>query len=470
MRILLVSHNFPPAHAAGTESYTAELGLELQRRGHALHVFTAEKDVAQSDFDVREREWRGLPVTEIVNNLYHEHFRDTFANAAVERRFAELLERERPQIVHFQHLLYLSIGCVEQAARHGSAVLFTLHDYWLQCARFGQRVHADRSLCDTIDFARCGECLTSFKWAQTPLERTTGRWLARVRAATGLDLSNTAKRVATVARGDARPADATNIDRELAAELARSVAERDAAMRERVLPHVRRFLAPSRFLRERFIEWGVPPERIEFLRTGADRVATSNASRTRVAGSGAVLRVAFIGTLAPHKGAHVLLEAWSRLPASVRERARLELLGPSPRDPAYEHQLARLAAHCGATLRGAVPRETVAAELPELDLLVVPSTWWENAPLVILEAVAARTPVLASNLGGMAELVGDYDCGETFAPGDVGELGRALERLLSHPSALASFYVHTPPLPTFAEHVTRVEQLYAQVRTSAGLG
>jgi glycosyltransferase involved in cell wall biosynthesis len=464
MRVLLVSHNFVPAHAAGTEIYTSELALELARRGHAVRVFAAEKDVALTNFALREREWRGIPVTEVINNLYHRAFRETWECPEIEQRFAELLDRERPELVHFQHLMYLSIGCVEQVAQRGVPVAFTLHDYWLHCARFGQRIHADRSLCERIDFARCGECLTSFKWAQTSLERTTGRVLARVRASTGLDLSAAAKGAARLVQGAPRHADAGGVDAARAAELAADVAERDRAFRERVVPRVDRFLSPSRFLRERFVEWGMPPQRIEYVPTGLDPRASGPVQRARAAGSGpGPLRVAFIGTIAPHKGVHVLLDAWSRVPALSRARATLEIIGSTRHEPEYQREIAQRAGEVGATLRGALERERVAAELAEIDLLVVPSTWWENAPLVILEARAARTPVLASNLGGMAELVGDGDAGACFRAGDADDLARSLTRFLEDPRALAEFHRRAHPAPSFAEHVARVEALYTAI-------
>ena len=96
----------------------------------------------------------------------------------------ELLEELRPDVVHFMHLLYLSAGCVAQAARDGRPVFFTLHDYWLQCPRQGQRVHYDGSICHTIDFPRCGDCLAKYKFMQSPLERRAGKLVSSVRSAT----------------------------------------------------------------------------------------------------------------------------------------------------------------------------------------------------------------------------------------------------------------------------------------------
>ena len=177
MKILLVSHQFPPHGAAGTELYTAEIGERLARRGHTVHVFTSAKDIAEPDLVRRERTWRGQTVHEVFNNLYYHSFRETWDHPEVERHFDAVCRALAPELVHFQHLMYLSAGCLTRA-RASAGVVFTLHDYWLQCPRFGQRVHADGGVCHTIDYARCGTCLASFKFTQSRMERTMGGMIA----------------------------------------------------------------------------------------------------------------------------------------------------------------------------------------------------------------------------------------------------------------------------------------------------
>lgn len=465
MKVLLVAHNFLPQHSAGTEVYTSQLATRLARRGHALRIFAAEKDVALPDLSLREREWEGLPVTELINNLFYEEFRESWDHPRIAQIFGAELERERPDVVHFQHLLHLSIGCVEEAHRRGIGIVFTLHDYWLQCPRHGQRVHADHSLCDTIDFKRCGECLTSFKFAQSPLERRTGRWIAGVRGATGVDLSGPAKGAARFlkARAGAHASESPRAEgSDAALEFEREVALRERAFRERVLPLVHRFLAPSQFLRARFLEWGLAPRSIEFLRAGIDCAPLASIARTR----SELVRVAFIGTLVRHKGPHLLLDAWGRLPPELRTRARLELFGPSQHDPAYQEELKRSAGAVGATLRGSLSRAALGPALAEIDLLVVPSLWWENSPLVIHEAIAARTPLLVSGLGGMAELVEPGVHGYHFRMGDAQDLASELARLIERRELLDLLYANASP-STFDEDCARIETLYEEACRAA---
>ncbi len=458
MKILLVSHRYPPEGAAGTETYAANLAAGLSMRGHAVSVFAAAKDIGSPDLSVRLRDHEGIPVEEVVNNLFHREFRETWDHPRIDAIFGELLDRARPDLVHVQHLMYLSAGCVEAARARKIPVVFTLHDYWLQCPRFGQRLHPDGAVCDRIDFGRCGTCLPSFKWAQTPAQRRVGAAIAGVRSATGIDLGPIARRTAgALARGSAPefappPAD-------VAEATAKEAEARSRALFDRIVPAVDLFLAPSRFLRERFVrEWGIPEAKIEHLRFGLDLAAFRAHPRTR----SPILRVAFLGSLIAAKGPHVLLEAWRRVPADLRARGSLALHGPALHEPEYVASLESLAAEAGARILGPLARAEVARALASIDLLVVPSVWFENAPLVIAEALAARTPLLVSDLGGMSELVEEGRGGWRFEIGDAEDLARKLGQVLADPGRLERLAPAAEP-PTFEEHLAAIEARYREL-------
>jgi glycosyltransferase involved in cell wall biosynthesis len=466
MRILLVSHNYLPAHTAGTEVYTAQLAKKLAARGHSLCVFTTEKEISAEHLSMRERVHDGIRVYELINNLHYDDFRQTWDEPRIDQRFAAVLDSFAPDVVHIQHLLYLSVGCVEAARQRGIPVVFTLHDYWLQCARFGQRVHADTSICHTIDFARCGECLSSFKFGQSTLERRAGNALAGLRNATGVDLGKAAVRVSRLlqSRGSSDENGPPDEKRQaLAAQLAEKVAQRDRDFRQRLVPLVEQFLSPSRFLRDQFIAWGLPAERITFLRTGIDLEHFQPQPRTR----SDLLRVAFIGTLAPHKGPHILLDAWGRIEPALRARARLKLVGPALHNPEYVRGLEQRADELGVELGGALSREDVAIELSKTDLLVMPSVWYENSPLVILEALAARTPLLVSDIGGMAELVEEGASGFRFAVGDAQALALRLSSLIADRSQLERLYRVDQPIKRVDDDAAQLEEVYFEALESA---
>jgi glycosyltransferase involved in cell wall biosynthesis len=240
-------------------------------------------------------------------------------------------------------------------------------------------------------------------------------------------------------------------------------------MQGTLAPAVSRFLAPSRFLGEFMVRWGLPEQSVRVITTGIDpqRYAPRESTPGDVR-DGRPLRVLFLGTYAVHKGAHVLLEAWGKLPAELRAKARLELYGPPFRsDAAYLERLASLAQACGAHLGEALGREAIAPRLRSTDLLVVPSIWFENAPLVILEALAVRTPLCVSGLGGMAELVRPGVSGWHFQAGDAGDLAETLARVLREPEALGRLYRHEERVRTFEHTLDDIEAIYAEVCTEA---
>ena len=440
MKVLLVSHVFLPSHPAGTEIYTYQVGKALQARGHDVHVFTTEKDIARENLSVEAREYNGLPVHELFNNRYDHDFRDTWDYPAAAASFGVLLDDLKPDVVHFMHLLYLSVACVEEVQKRGIPVFYTLHDYWLQCARFGQRRYVDGSICHTIDFDKCGRCVAQFKWKQTRAERALGKTIAKVRSTVGLDLGDLARDMRRrVKQSKASSSGATaedSVDAAVAEDYARSIAERDQALRERILPAVDRFIAPSRFLRERFLEWGIPANQIVHMRTGIDLSGFRDLPRRPQERT----VISFIGTLAPHKGVHVLLDAWDALPDAAKQDAELRIYGPPSHNPEYVASLTRGSARVGAKMLGRLERDAVADVLAETDLLVVPSIWYENSPLIILEALAMQTPLAVSNLGGMAELVQPGATGFHFEMGDAEDLARVLGEVLAEPERLTRLF------------------------------
>jgi len=468
MRVLFVVHDFLPRHASGTEVYTGQLALRLRERGHEPHVFAAEKDVGRADRSLARRQWDAVQVHELVNNLFYEDFRETWDWPPAAEAFGRVLDELRPDVVHVMHLLYLSIGCVEEAHRRGIPVVYTLHDFWLMCARFGQLLHPDGSLCERIDFERCGTCLTSLKFAQTPFERRTARVLARLHALSGLDLAPAARRAAGLLQR-ARPPARTVVARgptDASRRMAAAMAERERSIRERLVPRVDLFVAPSRYLMERFLAWGLPAERVEHLEYGLelDPFRGRPAGRRAAPGAGAV-RVAFLGTLAPHKGPHLLLEAWRRLAPEARARGRLVLYGGG-HDPAYLAHLEAQAEAAGAELAGRLEREGVPAALAETDLLVVPSVWFENSPLSIHEALATGVPLAVSDLGGMAELVEDGRTGWRFRAGDAEDLARVLADVLRDPGRLAA--LERRPVKDMRDSARELEERYAALAAAGG--
>jgi len=146
-------------------------------------------------------------------------------------------------------------------------------------------------------------------------------------------------------------------------------------------------------------------------------------------------------------------------------KAELYIYGDLNQFPEYGRVLRSLAA---TDLRnskkikfaGTFPNTEFGKVLNALDVLVVPSRWYENTPLVIQSALAAKTPVIATNLGGMAELVKHEVNGLTFELNDVASLRLQLMRLLVEPELLAHLTNNIGPERTTAQMVDDIERLY----------
>ena len=222
------------------------------------------------------------------------------------------------------------------------------------------------------------------------------------------------------------------------------------------LSQVDAIISPSQFLRSTFIEAGVKPERIIFSRQGRDFPDVTPEMLRKMPSSG--LRVGYVGKIARHKGVHVLFEAARQMPgASLSVRA----YGDTTSFPGYTARLRRLiAGDERLELAGVYRRQEVSQVLREMDVIVVPSLWYENSPNAILEAFGHRTPVVASNLGGMAELVRDGENGLLFAPGDAEGLARQLRRMLDDPHVLPALRAGIGPVKSVAQEMDELEEIY----------
>src|SRR5690606_14311403 len=130
MRIVKVIHGYPMRYNAGSEVYSQTLCHGLVARGHEVEVFTREEDSFAPDFGVR----REVDVDEPRVRLSLVNIargRDRYRHEEVDRRFAELLKRFQPHVVHIGHLNHLSTSLVGEANRRGIPVVYTLHDFWI---------------------------------------------------------------------------------------------------------------------------------------------------------------------------------------------------------------------------------------------------------------------------------------------------------------------------------------------------
>jgi len=414
MRILQAVHGFPPAANGGTEVYARDLAVALASSGSDdVAVLTRHADPGAREFLLRSTIVGPVAVFS-VNNTFQscDSFVASYANPDIERLAGTILDDWRPDVVHIQHLTCLSTGIPRQAVQRGIPVVVTLNDYWLICHR-GQLVDRDGRRCNGPEPDGCARCLAPGALASTSAFRA-GRWLR----ATQVPGAGAAVGLATRAWDAMTPDDRTRT-----ATLAR-LRHMQAAM-----AGVSLFLAPSDTLATHFSAFGIPPDRLLRCNQGIALSPFENLQRS----ASSRLRLGFVGGLLPTKGCDVLLDAVDRLPVGSVVVDFLGSGGAHHGETTFAESIKPRLGHPAIRRLGVVAHDRIPAVLADLDVLVVPSIWIENAPFIIREAFAACVPVVASDLGGMAEMVRHNVDGLLFPAGDPQALSAALRRLLDEP-------------------------------------
>jgi glycosyltransferase involved in cell wall biosynthesis len=405
MKIVLPVHHFPPRYSAGAELITLRLARWLQAHGHEVEVVCVEHiDRGQTHEIVAEQDrYQDLLVWRLSMNLGQvpDRFRWSYDNPWIGRWFAGYLARSRPTLVHIQSGYLLTASVLQAARAHGIPTALSLHDYWYICPRI-TLLRGDGGACAELprDPAGCAWCMRlesrRYRW----LDRLTAGWSGQI--ALRLDLG--AARAAMAARR---------------AHLSRALRWADAV------------IMPSRDLARRFASY-VDPARMHIVRYGLD-LEPFAAQRRGVPDSR--LRVGFIGQIAPHKGIHLLIQAFHML-RTEEHPVELHIYGNLDANPDYVRFLRRLA---GTDPRihfhGRFENSRVAAILAGFGVTVVPSIWYEVGPLTIMESHAAGTPVIAAALGNMIDLVRDEVDGLLCQP-TAADLARQLQRLIDEPTLL----------------------------------
>jgi len=417
-RVLLIAHNHPAFHPGGTEIFAHDLFGALKAKGHEAMFLACTNQVHRQPRPGTLFQTIGRSADEVV--LWAGHF-DRFFQSQIDLHgvvpeLTRLLQAVNPDVVHIHHTLLLGVEMLFLIRRvlPRAAIIYTLHDYYPICAQDGQMVTApDHALCMAASPDACHRCIP---------ERTPDQFVLRdkhIRTLFGL---------------------------------------------------VDLFIAPSRFLKERYVAWGLEPSRIEVVPNG--RPAVVPAPVRKLARNGRRDVIGYFGNLSPYKGAHVLMAAARRLVETGDTRFSLHLHGGSPFQPdAFKQRIAADVEACRGRViaHGAYRREEMADLMAGVDWVVMPSIWWENAPLVIQEAFQHGRPVICADIGGMAEMVQDGVNGLHFRAGDAADLARVMAMATDDPALWTRLARNIPAVPDMGATADRHLALYRSLTDLAAV-
>lgn len=449
MNVLTVVHNFLPRHHAGAELYTYHLAKAVSAR-HQVTIYAVDHSLFRPNYSRRTYEYDGLKIIEVVNHRRYRRFEDSYADPRMSAHFRDILAEVAPDIVHFQHLLHHSFLYPLIARENGIPSVMTLHEYWLMCGRNGQLIQSDDVRCTGPNLSACSRCMSRFTWGRRGLDVWVLRGIEALKSVTGVDLKAQARRVRFGATGTPE-----EVPDDVADEMRRLLLLREARARD-LMNNVDVFVAPSMFLKDRFLEFGLSAQQIVVSDYGTPLERFGPPQRPVVSGP---LRIGFLGSVQTVKGVHVLMEALEKLrPGSFEAR----IYGDLAAKPEYAENL-RPRARDSVQFPGRIAFDKVPAALREIDVLVVPSIWWENSPLVIHEAFASGVPVVCSGIGGMKELVIDDVSGLWFNPGDADDLAKKLQHLADHREEIDRLKRGIPQLKSIVEDADFHDELYEAV-------
>ncbi len=440
--VLIMTHSHPKETRGGAEIAALTLFQALKSRSsHAWFLGCA---------GVKSEPRLGAPLTQPYgpdDYLYHpgaefDYFKFANPDPNFPKALGKLVSELRPDIVHSHHFARFGVEAFSVIKRYSpnTRVVLSLHEFLAICNHHGQMVKTKTMhLCERETYVACAGCFPQYK-------------------------------------------------------------QRDFFLRKRYIQtffkDVDLFISPSHFLADRFRDWGLPAHKLAVLenmppsaeghvaasasQTGASepvsavrqvarRGKAAAASIETAAGAPArPLRFGFFGQMSPLKGISVLIDAAKYLNKMDMRGVTIEIHGDySNQPPTFQTAVTEALADAGQSVvyRGAYENRDVNRLMSQMDVVLVPSTWWENSPVVIQEAFANGKPVICPSIGGMAEKVSDGVDGLHFAVGQPLSLANAIIELATDRDRLAKLTAGVRKRLTTEEALNAHLALYRSIMT-----
>mgnify|MGYP005849229567 FL=1 len=420
MHILKIIHGYPPIYNAGSEVYSQSICNELSKR-HKISVFTREENPYSPCFSIREQKLNDNLTLYFVNN---PQGKDGYRHKQMDDNFAELVKQLKPDIAHIGHVNHLSTGLIDELNKLKIPIVYTLHDFWLMCPR-GQFLtrsigkENNFQLCEKQDDKKCAtDCYKVYFSGREENEDT--------------DIENWSCWI-----------------------------HQRMIETKSIINKVDLFIAPSNFLRDRFInDFGVQESKIIYLDYG---FPTEYLTQTEKSKEKTNYTFGYIGTHIPAKGINILIEAFKQ----IEQPATLKIYGRANGQSTNALKLLAETSKNKIDFAGEYINHNLANDVfSKVDCIVVPSIWGENSPLVIHEAQSCKIPVITANFGGMKEYVQHNVNGLLFEHRNTNSLAEQMKFAVSNPDKMkilgerGYLYSADGSVPNIQDHCKDLEMIY----------
>lgn len=431
MRILQVVHGFPPNQMAGTEIYTYYLSKELTKN-HKVYVLypifekvrkTSVISFHQNNLILYELK---LPDNKLIKFRNMLFFQDIHARKEIEILFEKIIKNLRPDVIHFEHVIGLSATFIEIAKKLNIPTVITLHDYWFMCPNI-QLLRHNYTICEGPEPNKCFKCWIK-KQSKTFSETLTKYYIPE-------ELVKSLSEI--IMKGLNYP---------------KKFKERNKYLKNLLL-RVDKIISPSRFLREIFVNYGIPKNKIIYSENGYNLKVFEGFKKKKDTDK---IVFGFVGGISIHKGVHVVVDAFMNIP---EDKAELRIYGNySPNSEYVKRIFEKVEKKRNIKFVGRF--ENIKDPYSQIDILAFPSIWYENCPLVLMEAQATKTPVLASNLGAIPEFVEEGKTGLLFQPNNSSDLYEKIRFIVEHPELIEKFKANIKPPKSIKEQAKEIESVY----------
>jgi glycosyltransferase involved in cell wall biosynthesis len=465
MRIAMVNWGWPPRQTGGPIGYAADLCQDLVKSGHQVYMFYGGDTNFKRKCYLEYYEEEEVNLASLVNspNRYSNFGLplNECKQPVVEHFFEEFLNKVKPDLVHFHSLIGLSASLMEIAKKKGTRTVVSLHNYWFLCPRGDFLIPPDYRLCEGANGGLdCAICLPKAVkgWKRridtlkgifkTQLKKNV--WMKRKLQKIILNTNKFKNRFSPSAMKE-NSLPCLNLPPDPL--MVWGYKFRQEYLREQLSKYTDLIIAVSNSVKDIFVQNGISEDKIIVLHSGikvADKLrdfAEKNDIPPRKP-----LVFGFFGPVQPYKGVHILVEAFNQLPSGS---AKLLIYGTGP---SHYYQALMNKANSYVEFRGAF--DDLAKMLMEFDVAVVPPIWPDNAPLVVLEALSAKKPIIGAEIGGIPDFVQDRVNGLLFESGNSSDLAEKMKRIIESPDLVKAFKRNIKKQMTMKEHAKEMEVIY----------